>query len=61
MPNKKGRLRKLRAEDRKNKKEPEKVMYDWTKNCSVCGQSPIWVGFDMCGPCITGEADTLFP
>lgn len=28
-----------------------------TKRCPVCG-NPSSPGFDLCGPCLTGEADT---
>lgn len=32
--------------------------HDWTKNCIVCGQSPIVPVTEMCGPCTFGEAST---
>jgi hypothetical protein len=31
---------------------------DWTKECEVCGQTPIVPLTGMCGPCTFGEADT---
>lgn len=31
---------------------------DWTKECEVCGQTPILPVTGMCGPCTFGEADT---
>jgi hypothetical protein len=32
---------------------------DWTKPCEVCGQRPIMSFTGMCGPCTTGEAETV--
>ncbi len=31
---------------------------DWTKECEVCGQTPIVPLTGLCGPCTFGEADT---
>ncbi len=31
---------------------------DWTRNCLVCGETPILPVTGMCGPCTFGEADT---
>ena len=31
---------------------------DWTRNCSVCGASPVVPITGMCGPCSFGEAET---
>jgi hypothetical protein len=31
---------------------------DWTKACSVCGETPVVPATGMCGPCTFGEADT---
>lgn len=36
----------------------KKTTPDWTKACSVCGQTPIVPDTGMCGPCTFGEADT---
>lgn len=32
---------------------------DWTRNCAVCGNTPILPATGMCGPCTFGEADTI--
>lgn len=37
---------------------PRKVRPDWTKQCEVCGATPIVPATGMCGPCTFGEADT---
>lgn len=31
---------------------------DWTRECEVCGETPIVPLTGMCGPCTFGEADT---
>lgn len=31
---------------------------DWSRKCSVCGQSPVVPATGLCGPCTFGEADT---
>ena len=30
---------------------------DWTRQCEVCGASPVVPMTGMCGPCTFGEAD----
>jgi hypothetical protein len=32
---------------------------DWTPKCESCGASPVMPATGMCGPCTTGEADTM--
>lgn len=32
---------------------------DWTRECEVCGQTPIVPMTGMCGPCTFGEAETI--
>lgn len=32
---------------------------DWSKQCDVCGQTPIVPLTGLCGPCTFGEADTV--
>lgn len=32
---------------------------DWTRECEVCGQTPVVNMTGMCGPCTFGEADTI--
>jgi hypothetical protein len=31
---------------------------DWSRNCSICDQTPIVPDTGMCGPCTFGEAAT---
>lgn len=31
---------------------------DWTRQCEVCGETPIVPFTGLCGPCTFGEADT---
>ena len=35
-----------------------KIQPDWSKECEVCGSTPIVPATGMCGPCTFGEADT---
>jgi hypothetical protein len=32
---------------------------DYTKKCIICGATPVMPITEMCGPCTTGEADTV--
>lgn len=32
---------------------------DWSRGCENCGAKPIMPLTGMCGPCTTGEADTI--
>lgn len=32
---------------------------DWSAKCQVCDASPVMPATGMCGPCTTGEADTI--
>lgn len=32
---------------------------DWNTPCEVCGQKPTMHPTGLCGPCCTGEAETL--
>lgn len=32
---------------------------DWSRQCEVCGQSPVVPITGMCGPCTFGAADTM--
>jgi len=36
----------------------EETKPDWTKNCEVCGQTPVVLLTGLCGPCTFGEAET---
>ena len=38
---------------------PEEIEPDWTKECEVCGATPIVPLTGMCGPCTFGEAETV--
>lgn len=31
---------------------------DWTRECGLCGESPVVPITSMCGPCTFGDADT---
>lgn len=43
-----------------NEEEPRdpNTTPDWTKECEVCGQTPVVPFNGLCGPCCFGEADT---
>jgi len=40
-------------------KEVESNKPDWKGKCDVCGATPIMPLTGMCGPCSTGEAETI--
>ena len=42
----------------KPKEDRKQTGPDWSKNCEVCGQTPIVPVTGMCGPCTFGEAET---
>ena len=46
---------------RKPKKDPtlKNGDKDWGMPCMNCGQLPTMHPTDLCGPCCTGEADTI--
>ena len=49
------------AKKKKKKKattESDHYPPDWTKNCEVCGATPVHPATGMCGPCTFGDADT---
>lgn len=36
-----------------------RIKPDWKRACDVCGERPIMPITGMCGPCTTGESDTI--
>jgi ribosomal protein L37E len=56
-------MTKKHKKHKKHKKQQEPVSSDqgkpdWTKQCDVCGSTPIVPETGMCAPCTFGEADT---
>lgn len=39
--------------------EKDELEPDWSKECDVCGATPIVPLTGMCGPCSFGEAETI--
>lgn len=44
---------------KKKKKKKSETEPDWSKDCSICGDSPIVPLTGMCGPCSFGDASTV--
>jgi len=40
------------------KETDEKLSPDWSRECGVCGGTPVVPVTDLCGPCTFGEAET---
>lgn len=39
--------------------KPTDTKPDWTRECMVCGMSPVVPVSGMCGPCTFGDASTM--
>lgn len=39
--------------------QKDQVRPSWTRECEVCGQTPVVPTTGLCGPCTWGEADTV--
>lgn len=47
-------------EDEKKRLSPDDdTKPDWTKDCEICGDTPVVPLTGMCGPCTFGEADMV--
>jgi ribosomal protein L37E len=38
--------------------DKEAFQKDYSRNCEVCGQTPVVNATGLCGPCTFGEAET---
>lgn len=55
---KKRRQRRLKAERVERAKHSD-TEPDWGGECDICGSSPVMPITGMCGPCSTGESETI--
>lgn len=57
MRKKKAKKVQLVATAQKRQRFPD-TQPDYTRECIVCGATPVVGELDMCGPCTFGESDT---